>query len=458
LTLESPSPVQAKEWLKSNGWAEVHLKIPAVASLLEDGSFALRPVFLQLMQKHLEPKKLREESDSFLTPLLVQHLIHREAGLFSDAVETVLTRPSLENFLLQFLIEVARDMADGQAEALDDTALSWLVEVTLDESVPEEIVRLIRNRASVVAALKPDVRQGYKSFVHSHLQNYFLSLAILDSVGKGEVPKFLKRNVLGAELLAVFGDVAAKAAASKSPQLISFLARSVGFADSYGGADRAGRNVGALVLSVLSLLPNEQVVSNFEVDEAVIRGTASRVQLHKIVIQQLDCRGADISDVQFQDCKIGNLIVDEATRVSSTFPLPKQIFHDDRVSILGGDDIEAWLSRHGRNLGSIVVTGLASPKLVSHGVYKLLGRACRVRQYWLRLGDDAQADKILRDPWWSELSRLLRNADLLREEARQASGAKSIFYHIRRREQVLVENSNDSDVVRLYNSLNDLVG
>lgn len=454
LTLEAPTPLQAQGWLRTKGWADVHFKIPAVSSLLEDGSFALRPMFLNLMSENLEPRRLREQSDSFLTPLLVQHMLQREAKLFGDGVEAVISRSVLEDFLLRFLIEVSRDMADSQSEALDETALSWLVDLSLGDGFPEEVVRLIRNRAGVVAALKPDVRSGYKSFVHSHLQNYFLSLAVLEAIGKGEVPKFLKRNVLGSELISVFGDVAAKAAESQAPQMEPFINRAIALASVYRGADRAGRNAGALVVSALALLPDAQEIVDCEIDETVVRGTANRVSLVRVSVHQLDCRGADLRSVVFNDCRVVNVIANQATRFSSSFPLPRQIAVEGADDLTVPAQIEEWLTRHGRNATSTVATGLALPVLTAHGIYKLLGRACRVRQYWLRLGDDLQADKILRDRYWEDLAAQLRTCNLLREEARQASGAKSTFTHIRMREKILLEDSSNADVAQLFELLN----
>lgn len=456
LTLGPVTPVQAREWLKTRGWTDVHFKIPAVASLLDEGSFALRPVFLNLMSAHLEPKRLREESDSFLTPLLVQHMLQREAKLFGDAVESIVSLPFIEDFLLRFLIEVAREMADAQSESLDETTLSWIVEIALGDGYPEELVRLVRNRASVIAALKPDVRSGYKAFVHSHIQNYFLSLAILEAVGRGETPKFLKRNVLGSELIAVFGDVAAKAAEASAPQMSAFLSHALSMASIYGGVDRTSRNSGALVVSLLSLLKDGDIVRDSDIDETVIRGTASKVTLSKISIHQLDCRAADLSDVSFEDCKVVNLIANEATRFSPSFPLPKLIALEGGDDVIDSSDIENWLTRHGRNATATVAKGLASPALAEHPMFKLLGSACRVRQYWLRLGDDVQADKILKNGYWDDLAAALRNCNLLREEARQAAGAKSTFTHIRRRERILAEDSSDPDVVMLFESLNKL--
>lgn len=454
ITLEPPTPTQAREWLRTKGWTDVHFRIPAVTSLLDDGSFALRPVFLNLMAANLEPKRLREESDNFLTPLLVQNMLQREAKLFGEAVEKIVNLASLEDFLLRFLIEIAREMADSQSEALDDTTLSWIVEIALGHGYPEEVVRLIRNRASVVAALKPDLRPGYKGFVHSHLQNYFLSLATLEAVGKGEVPKFLKRNVLGSEFVTVFSDVAAKAAEVGSPQLGDFLKHGLTMASVYGAADRAPRNAGALVLSLLSVMKDGEALRDSEVDETVIRGTASSVTLSKVSVHQLDCRGADLSCVVFDDCRITNLISNEGTRFSQTFPLPRLIALETGEDLVEALSIEEWLTRHGRNATSTVAKGLASPALVQHPLFKLLGSACRVRQYWLRLGDDIQADKILRSSHWDELAAELRGCNLLREEARQASGAKSKFIHIRMREKILAEDSSDPDVVKLFENLN----
>jgi hypothetical protein len=454
LTLDSPSPEQASDWLKARGWADVHLQIPAVASLLEEGSFALRPVFLNLMSTNLEPKKLRDQSDSFLTPLLVQHMLQREAGLFGSNVEAVIKKPDIENFLLRFLIEVARDMADSQSEALDDTTLAWLVELALGDGVSDEIVRLIRNRAGVVAALKPDVRQGYKNFIHSHLQSYFLSLSIVESVGQGELPKYLKRNVLGSELLTVFGDVAAKAAEARTPQMEAFIKRAISLASVYGGADRAGRNIGGLVLAILAILPDDSELIDCEIDEAVVRGTASKISLSRVSVQQMDCRGADLSAVNFVDCGVGSLIANDATRLSPTFPTPSQITIESEEGIFSQEQIQDWLNRHGRNPNSTVATGLASPELAVHGIYKLLGRACRVRQYWLRLGEDLQADKILRDRYWGDLSDILRSCNLLREETRQASGSNSLFTHIKMREKILLEDNSDLEIEELYRLLN----
>ena len=125
--------------------------------------------------------------------------------------------------------------------------------------------------------------------------------------------------------------------------------------------------------------------------------------------------------------------------------------------MLTSTEIDEWLSRRGRNALSSVATGLASPSLKEHPIYRLLGRACRVRQYWLRAGDDIQADKIIRDTHWATLASVLREGGFLREELRQASGSSSTFTHIRQRERILAEAANDDEIAALFTRLEKVI-
>lgn len=452
LTMDSPSALQAQNWLRTRQWDTVHLEAPAMAALLEDGSFALRPVFLTLFANNVRPRDVRSASDSFLTPLLVKHIIQREAGLFGDAVDAILTHAGTEDFLLRFLIELARDMADSQSDAIDEATLAWIAEASLGDGVSDEIVRLVKNRANVVAFLKVDQRPSYRSFVHTHLQNYFLALATIQAVGAGEIPKYLRRNLLGAEFLAVFIDVAARV--SGREQLAAFLDRAVSVSSIHSPVDRTTRNVGALLLGSLHAMDASYDIRDYEVDEAVVRGTAVSAKLTNVMVHQLDCRGADLSQVKFENCDIVSLIADEGSRFPQSFPVPKQL------SVASGDgeppsssDIEAWLERRGRNAASRISTGLASPALLDHPMYRLLGRACRVRNYWLRPGDDVQANRILADRQWPPLVAVLRECGMLREEQRQASGSSSTFTHIRQRERILAEDRNDQEIADLFAKL-----
>ena len=79
--------------------------------------------------------------------------------------------------------------------------------MALPEEVDPEIVGLLKNRAGVMAFLANDALPGYRRFAHSQLCNYFLSAAVIESVGSGETPKFVRRNIFSADFLAVFMEV-----------------------------------------------------------------------------------------------------------------------------------------------------------------------------------------------------------------------------------------------------------
>ena len=451
VTLTSPSAAQAREWLRSHNWTDVHFQLPTVAALLDDGSFALRPVFLRLLADNVRPRNLREEPETYLTPLLVRHILQREAKLFGAAVQSKLTLPGIENFLLAFLIEVARDMADSQTEALDAASLGWIAEATLGDDCPAEIVSLVKNRAFVVAFFRPDERQGFISFVHSHIHNYFLSLATIQCMAGGEIPKFVRRNLFGADFLSVFVDVASRVA--QTPEVARFIERTISLSASYSHVDRTIRNVGALLLAASPVLVSGSSIEGYDVDDAVVRGTVGGIRIEKGSVHQLDCRGADLRAAEFREFQVNSLIASEGTLFSPSFPIPKILLLEDGAVRTESVEIEEWLGRRGRNEGAEISTGTASVRLSGHPIYQLLGRACRVRHYWLRDEDDAQAERILRDRHWPALMVFLQECGLLRSEKRQASGRSSDFFHIRLREQILAEDTRDASIAELFQRL-----
>ncbi|MFM0399033.1 NACHT domain-containing protein [Paraburkholderia aspalathi] len=455
LTLNSPTPAQAKEWLKINQWTDSNFELPAISVLLEEDSFALRPVFLTLLGEHVKPKLFREKPESYLTAMLVHHMVEREAKLFGKAVETKLSSDIIESFVLNFLYETARDMADSQAEALDTNSLSWIAEAALGDGYPAELVGMVRNRANVMAFLAPDERPNYQRFINSHLMNYFLARVTIDAVSKGDVPKYLRRNLLGSEFLSIFIDVIAEVAASNPADLQKFLAHAIQFSQTHTYIDRGIRNVGALLLSALPHFKADsgRILSDLQIDEAVLRGTAAPVTLIGVVVNQADCRGADLSSVLFDDVNVISLIADDASRFPESFPLPRTITDGAGRQISDASEVEAWLNSRGRRLGDTVAQGLASERLRSHPIYKLLGKVCRIRQHWLRAEDEFVGAKIFQDPNWPTLITLLRKHELLREETRQASGRSSAFVHIRQKERILAEDRADEDLAKFYRDL-----
>lgn len=456
VTLQSPSPQQAKDWLKQYNWTDANFDLPSISVLLEDpASFALRPVFLKLISE-IKPKQLKEKHERYLTPFLVEHIIDREARLFGKPVEAVMPIDEIKRFIIMFMQEVAREMAESQTEALEATALSWIAEASLGDGYPPEVVSLIKNRSSMIALLMNDERQGYRSFIHSHILNYFLAQVTIHAVAQGEVPKFIRRNLLGSEFLSVFADVISENKIENPSIVDDFVQRLLVVPHTYTSVDRTIRNAGALLISSLPNISEKNVcISDFEIDDAIVNGTSVSVHLKNVVANQLDCRNADLSQLTFSECQVFTLIASESSRFSPTFPKPTTLVFDSGEQVLDPDEIVKWLEARGRNQNSIVNTGISSSKLKASPIYKLLGQACRVRQYWLRAEDDMYG-KILKNRYWSSLSSLLSAHGFLREEYRQASGKSSNFVHIKYKERILSESPDDVEIRQFFQKLEEL--
>ncbi len=434
VTLGTPTALQATTWLKSNGWSDANFSVPAIQSLLEDSSYALRPVFLRILQEHVKPKEIREKTDTYLTSLLTNMMIARESKVFGSPVEAALSVTGIEKFLNVYLRDIAREMADSQTDALDVSTLSWIAEASLGDGVAAEIVSLVKNRAAVVAFLMKDERPSYMRFIHSQLANYFLSSVAAEAIMNGDTPKFVRRNLIGSDLLMVFIDVVGEIAGNSPEKISKFVTAALRALRSSYPLDRTRRNLGALLLAALPSISQQEslTIGGFEADETVIRGTAPPSAITNVTISQLDARNADLSAVRFEETVVISLIASESTRFSSSFPTPTRIWLSDGVNLEDAGSIEDWLARHGRAEN-------APANVHDSDIFRLLDRACRARQYWLRTDHDVQSSKILNDRAWGILSSILGQHGFLRREERQASGQRSTFFHIKQREDLLAK-------------------
>ena len=189
------------------------------------------------------------------------------------------------------------------------------------------------------------------------------------------------------------------------------------------------------------------------IDEVRFSGTAAAATLEKVVISQFDCRGADISNVKFEGTAIYSLIADEETLLPSGFPYPNRIqdISEGGRSLSEPAQIKSWVDKHLRNPPERE-KGLIPANLRDHPAVLLLERACRLRHYWLRRGDDLYASRILDSQWWPLIESTLLENNLLRLEIRPASGSDARFIHIRRSPEILSENASDQDVASFFAS------
>ena len=122
LSLGDPDPTAAREWLlEKDGWNHDLLSRDFVEPLFDQGSYALRPFFLDIIAR--EPDALASDvpPTSDLLSYLVDVMTQREARKFVDMLDPPDGGEAAnvyKRYVGRFLEEVARDLAENQAEAI----------------------------------------------------------------------------------------------------------------------------------------------------------------------------------------------------------------------------------------------------------------------------------------------------------------------------------------------------
>ena len=460
LTLEPPNPETARNWLRQRNWTNANLD--SVAELFEPGSYALRPFFLAQLADPDVIKIIQDEVAGNPLAFLVDLMITREASKFGDAVESVMAEEERRAYLRRMLREIARHMADDQTEAIDERLLAWLVDVVLPDGFSPDILSLLKNRISVIAFLENDDVPNYRRFSHTQVQNHFLGEETLEAVTKREMPKFVRRNVLGADFLSAFSDLVMHFAVSAPQRVSEFFEAASELVAEYSRIDRGVRNLGACLVTMLPAMEGTDVLRlrGLDVDEALIRGTVPSAAIREVVVNQLDIRGADLQQLTFEDSTIGTLIVDEATRVSFSIPISTRLRCVSFGSVPSSGlfdpvKIGAWLDAHGRGrlAAGARKDGLVPDELQDHDMLKLLARACRSKSYWISQDRDSHFDRFVKDPLWPEVLGLLQQHELVRVSSRSVSGRDNVFFHVKLPMEILSEDRDDQRIVGFYESL-----
>ena len=467
LSLQPPSPAAAKEWLRRHGWSRKDLN--STAELFEPGSYALRPFFLAQLADREVAATVRKSAAGSPLPFLVDLMIEREASKFGERVDNAMSRDVRETFVRAFLREVARNMADDQTEALDESVVSWLVEFATPDGMSAEVTSTLRNRAVAMAFLTTDDRPRYRRFAHSQLLNHFLGEETVDLIGRREMPRYVRRNILGADFLSAFGGLIAHLTSSDPARVRTFFDAASELARSYLWTDRGARNLGGLLITMLPAIPSAENlrIEDLHVDETLLQGVAPPATLLRVIMNQIDVRGADLRDLRFEDTTIVTLIADHSTRVPASMPVPSVIRNEgfgeegDKV-ITAGDQIERWLDSHGRrpltDTGGTGHVGLVPAALRDHRVIRLLERVCRSRSYWIpeRREEGDHGSRFVDEDGWTKLLDLLKAHDLVRIETKASSGRESGFLHVMNRQgllQGLWNTPDDQKVTNFYQAL-----
>lgn len=435
LSVADPTPEEAKTWLLGQeGWSHELLNGKFVAPLFSQGSYALRPFFLDVIAQ--EPKSLAEDEPptSDLLSYLVEVMIRREAEKFIDTLDPPDGRAAQAiygTYVARFLEEVARDLAENQYEALSDDALDLIATVAASGVVPDDQVKAVVQRARTVVFLVNDVQVGHVRFAHEQLLQHFLAREALRSVGSGEIPRYIRRNFFGRESLDVFGHVAR----DRVDETNGFLAAVRNGLDR-PSRDRTHTNLAALGVVAMcaaafdnqSLNVEDLGISDLHFPFAAPPGITFR----NVAISILHAAGADIREVNFKDgVSISTLEMDRNSVLADPMPRPNILVWSG-TTITNPVEIEKQLSSPTSGIGS-----QASP-VWPDDLVELLGRIDRYRPFWLRVeGDtgherDQPAQKIVDHPRWPEVFEALKQLELVTIRGLKASGSRSDFVHFRR--------------------------
>ena len=466
LSLQPPTPDAATAWLRSSGWSTADLE--STRELFEIGSYALRPFFLAQLADREVAAIIRNEAVGSPLPFLVALMTEREASKFGDAVATVMPPEQRKDFVRKFLREIARNMADEQTDALDEPLVGWLVEVVAPDDLPPDVLSLLKNRAAVMAFLTTDDRPRYRRFAHSQLFNHFLGEETIDLIGRREMPRYVRRNILGADFLSAFDDLASHLADSDPGRVRRCFDVAVELVKSYLWTDRGARNLGGLLISMLPAIepPVDLWLEDLHVDEALLQDVSPPATMVRVAMNQFDVRGADLRALRFVDTTIVTLMADHATRVPVSFPDPSVIRSEgfgtarDRL-IRTPKEIAQWLDRHGRKPvrdDETVNGGLVPAALCDHDMIRTLEQACRSRAYWIPVSrdDGDHGNRFVEERDWPALFDLLKAHELIRTRTKSSSGRESDFFHIVNRQgllQGLWDTPDDSKVRDFYHAL-----
>ncbi len=320
-SLSLTTPSAARSWLSASGWSDELLSSEQAAPLLADNSYALRPFFLRQIALPEIASRIEHGKLDDLLSFLIDAMLDRESLKFGRDVDAVTKPEDLVSFIRVLMEEVARDLAENQSDAISADTLLWLSEAVGAEFLPPEVIGIAKNRAGVVAFLAEDDRRGYKTFIHEQVQNYFLAHVTVSSVVSGEMPKFIRRNIFGAEFLENFAQVVRH---MPSDLIDKFVETSVISISQSSSHDRTRANLAALILAIYSVSGIDQTCSirDVQIDEAYLSETVSAIELNNVVIAQLDARGTDFRNVSFVNCTIVSMLADEGTMPPPSLPVP----------------------------------------------------------------------------------------------------------------------------------------
>ena len=438
-SLAAITPRAAREWLAKAGWSDEDLESEDAEDLLKPNSYVLRPYFLSVIA---ELGGIDALLDTLIEPreYLVGQFMRREARIIVEKVP--IDEDTAQKLLYELFELIASEMADSETEAVDLPFLQLAVEVVFGKALssPNDLAKL-RHKAGSFALMEGDTRADFRRFPHTEISNHFLAISLVNRILAGETPRFLRRNYIGSDFLRVFGelllDVPLRGLADLRVRLGSLAKTDVGF-------ERLSENsCSLLITSLVANWDDEPItIESLSAGEAVLFGEIGPTTLTSLSISRLDCRGVDLSLVEFKNCSVGILVADKDTRFADTLPAVTCLFVEENgtaVSVYEPSRISDWLAS--------VSAGDELEETITDEVRELR-RICRVfmRQFYIKDDVEEKAGRLLQSDAWRNIEKLLRKYDRVRRTDRKdASGRPGEFVHIINA-QALLEQQTREDV------------
>lgn len=430
LSLADPNPSAAREWLlEQDGWSPELIRREFVEPIFVEESYALRPFFLHLISREPEALASDQPPASDLLTYLVDTMIRREAKKFIETLDPPdgsNAEARFELYVKRFLEEVARDLAENQTEALSDDALDLLARVAADGLLPDDQIAAVAQRARTVVFLANDLKAGDVRFAHEQLLQHFLAREALRSVGEGEIPRYVRRNIFGREALEVFGHVA-RGRGEEANRFLNAVRKQL----VLPSRDRTKINLSVLGVAVACAVVEGD--ANLDIGDIGIGelhfpfAAPDGIRFRSTTISILHAASADLQRVYFEGgVVIVTLEINDRTLLPLSTPQP-QILVRPQGTTANQDEIKGIL---------FPTEAVNDPDMLvwSESLSELLGRIDRYRTFWLRTNiddTDPPSRRIIAHPDWERVFSALQDLDLVTVKSRQASGTWAAFVHFR---------------------------
>ncbi|MEA5159817.1 NACHT domain-containing protein [Cereibacter johrii] len=429
--LKEVNVTDAREWLVARGIPEPWIDSPRVRPVLEQGEVGLRPFFLALLAKKDIYKWLNKNRRSDVLSIMIDVLFEREFDGKIDA-KTVehFGKDTIRTFLRQVCEDIARDMADNQSEMLPAVNIEWIAEMSLPEEVSQDWKNLLTHHCMRLPFLVNEEGSSAMRFSHRQFFVFFLGADAMRSVARKDVPKYLRRNVLGSEFLEAFLKVVLTLT---QPEREAFRDAAIEILPTLQAYDRSRGNLAALLIPVTAECPPQGPVyiSSVSIDELSLRSSMPEVHFRNVTITTLRVQRADIRQFQFGEaCAIVTLQSDAMSRLPAAMPLPNWL-ETPRCTLHSPDEIKQFL------FGPRPETKAQAVREIPFDL-DLIDRVLRYRPFWLCNDIDSAEPsglRILNHPEWDAFLEYLSERRLVRiDNNLQNAGPNAIFYHFKQME------------------------